>query len=183
MPTPSPLTTPGRVRTNAEATANTPANWVTGVIIAITDSSVTVRRRGGANTYAINLATTFTEGPKAVTVSDLTFGEHVGIYVSPSGTPTAANINIQPAVLAGKVTAVCDNKITIENEEGASQTIVVNELTTFASSEVATHPSALSVGSLISAQGWVDATLSHLDAFSVTINPPDGPAPPNGGFG
>lgn len=183
IPTTSPLTTPDRIGTNLVATANTPANYVSGVIIAITSSSVTVRRRGAASTYAITPETTFTEDRKAITVSDLTFGEHVGIQAAPSRTPTAANINIQPAVLAGKVTALSDNKITIENEERVSRRIVVNALTTFARSDVATSLSELSIGSLISARGWFDATLSHLDASSVTIDQPDRHALPNGGFG
>ena len=165
------------------ATANAMANDVSGVVIAITNSSITVRRRGAASTYAITPETTFTEDRKAITVSDLTFGEHVRIQVEPSCTPTAANINIQPAVLFGRVTALSGNKITIENEEPMSRRIVVNALTTFARSDVATSRSELSIGSLISARGWVDATLSHLDASSVTIDQPDGPALPNGGFG
>jgi len=47
-------------------------------------------------------------------------------------------------------------------------------------SDQATSLSELSIGSFISARGWVDATLSHLDASSVTIHQPDGPALANG---
>ncbi len=179
VPSPSSLSTPDRVGatpaaatdqpvptdrvgTNVVATANVQANCVSGVIVAITSSSITVHRRGSLSTYAITPETTFTEGLEAITASDLTVGEHVGIQVAPSSPPSTTSINIQPAVPAGRVTAVYDNKITIHDEEGLSRTIVVNALTASAKSDVATSLSELSVGSSISARGWVDATPSHL---------------------
>ncbi len=196
VPISSPLTAPDRVGASLAAKMYRPwpidrtgtkfraaTNSVSGVIIAITSSSITVRCSGTASTFAISPVTTFTEGPKAITRSDLTFGEHVGIHLSPSSTPTAANINIQLAVLVGKVTAVNDNKITIDNREGVSRKIVVNALTTFAKSDVATSLSELSVGSAVSVQGWVDATLTHLDASSVMIDDPETLALLNAGFG
>jgi hypothetical protein len=169
-----------RVVTNGGVTTNAPANSVSGVVIAITSSSITVRRRGVTSTYAITPGTTFSEGPKAMTVADLTFGEHVGIHLLPSSAPTAAKINIEQAELAGKVTAVNDHKITIDNPKGVSRTIVVNALTTYARSEVTASLSELSIGSWISARGWLGATLEYLDAESVMI---DGPEIPNVGYG
>jgi hypothetical protein len=169
-----------RVVTNVGVTTNAPANSVSGVVIAITSSSITVRRRGATSTYAITPGTTFSEGPKAITVADLTFGEHVGIHLLPSRTPTVAKINIQPAELTGKVTAVSDHKITIDNQEGVGRTIVVNALTTYARSDVTVSLSELSIGSWISARGWFGASLEYLDAESVMI---DQPGIPNVGYG
>ena len=195
VPTSSSPTAPDRVGALLAATLYRPwpidrtasnvvaaMSKVSGVIIAITSSSITVRRNDAASTYAISPVTTFTEGPNAITHSDLTFGEHVGIHLSPSRTPTAANINIQEAVLTGKVMTVDDNKITIDNRKGVSGMIVVNALTTFAKSGVATSFSELNIGSVIRARGWVDATLSHLDASRVTIERPETPALPGAGF-
>lgn len=65
--------------------------------------------------------------------------------------PTATNINIQPAVLAGKAATVSGKKITIHDEDGLSRTILVNALTTIARSDVTTSLSELSVGCSISA--------------------------------
>ena len=175
-------TTADRIGTNLVAMANPSVQGVDGVVIAITNSSITVRRRGAASTYAITPETTFTEDCKVITVSDVTFGEHVSIQVSPSLEPTAANVNIQPAVLVGKVTALSDNMITIENEERVSRRVAVYAQTTFAKADGVTSLSELNIGSLISARGWADATLSHLDASRVTIHQPDKLALPHGGF-
>jgi len=200
VPTSSPLTAPDRVGallaatmyrpwsvdptgTNAEVMTNTSANGVSGVIVAITSSSITLRRRGFESTFAITPKTAFTDGPIAITLSDLTYGEHVGIQLSPSSASTAAHINIQLAVLVGRVIIVNDNKIIIDNQEGVSRTIVVNALTTFEKLDAATSLSELSVGSLVRARGTVDATLTHLDASSVEIEHLGAPALPNAGFG
>jgi hypothetical protein len=53
-------------------------------------------------------------------------------------------------------------------------------LTTFAKSDVARSLSEPSVGSV---RGWVDAPLTHLDAWSVPIDHPETLALLNEGFG
>ena len=82
VPTSSPLTMPDRIGTNVVTTANAPANFVSGAIIATTSSSVTALRRGAASTYAITPETTFTEGPKPITVNAHPKQQHLRIQNS-----------------------------------------------------------------------------------------------------
>jgi hypothetical protein len=149
-----------------------PADCAGGVITAVSATSITVQSLSGASTtYAINSATTFNEGSTTITTSDLAVGGHVMVQASASSATTAAAIDLQLAELSGRVTALSGNSVTITDPQGFSRTIVVESSTAYTKSGAASSLSALTVGSLISARGEVDANLTSLDASSVAIGP------------
>jgi hypothetical protein len=82
---------------------------------------------------------------------------------------SAVNVNIQLARLFGKVTAVSADTITIGDGQGFSRAIVVSSSTTYTSAGSASTLSAVTVGSIVGAQGAIDANGTTLDASSVTI--------------
>jgi hypothetical protein len=154
-----------------------------GVITAVSSTSITVKDLAGTSTtYAITSATTFSEGPTTITSSALAVGQHVGIQLSSSSSTTATNIDVQLPVLFGTVTSVSGDTVTISDPEGFSRTILVGGSTTYTKSSASATLSDVTVGSVISAEGTVDANLTSLDASSVEIGATGGPG--NGpGFG
>lgn len=163
------------------------ANMAGGLVTAVTDSSITVKDRGGTSTtYAITSATAFYEGPTTIAQSSLAVGQHVEIELSADSTQ-AQSIDVQVPVLIGTVTAVNGDAITISDLEGFSRTIVVDSSTTYTKSGAAATLGDVSVGTLISAEGAVDTNLTSLDATSVSMGrptaPQGGPGPGGPGFG
>ncbi|HEY5121740.1 MAG TPA: hypothetical protein VII84_09220, partial [Acidimicrobiales bacterium] len=61
------------------------------------------------------------------------------------------------------------------DRQGFSRIIVEGPSTTYTKSGAPSNASALSVGSLISARGQIDANLTSLDASSVAVGPFQGP--------
>ncbi|MGC1419637.1 MAG: DUF5666 domain-containing protein [Acidimicrobiales bacterium] len=175
--------------TTAPSTA--PPSWgdvAGGVITAVSSTSITVKDLDGtSSTYAITTATTFSEGPTTIDASALAIGQHVGIQLSSASSTTAVNIDVQLPVLFGTVTAVNGDTITISDPEGFARTIVVDSTTTYTKSSASATLSDVTVGSVISAQGTVDANLTSLDASSVEIGltggPGNGPGFAGAGFG
>jgi hypothetical protein len=154
-----------------------------GVVTAVTDTSITVRDMSGTSTtYSITSATTFSEGPTTITVSQLAVGQRVGIQLSSSSSTVAASIDVQLPVLFGTVTSVSDDTIVISDPEGFNRTILVDSSTTYTKSGASSAFDEVTVGSVISAEGTVDTNLTSLDASSVVIGTPDA-AGPGQGFG
>ncbi|MGA2295744.1 MAG: DUF5666 domain-containing protein [Acidimicrobiales bacterium] len=175
--------------TTAPSTA--PPAWgdfAGGVITAVSSTSITVKDLDGtSSTYDITSATTFSEGPTTIDASTLAIGQRVGIQLSSASSTSAVNIDVQLPVLFGTVTAVSGDTITISDPEGFSRTIVVDSTTTYTKSSASATLSDVTVGSVISAQGTVDANLTSLDASSVEIGltggPGNGPGLAGPGFG
>jgi hypothetical protein len=117
----------------------------------------------------------------------LAVGQHVEIDLSSANSTLAQSINVQVPVLFGTVTAVQGNTITISDLEGFSRTIVVDSSTTYTKSGATATLADISVGTLISAEGTVDANLTSLDATSVSMGQPTSPTggqgPGGPGFG
>jgi hypothetical protein len=156
-----------------------PAHRPGGTITAVSATSITVESLSDtSNTYAIDSATTFSEGPTTIPASDLAVGEHVMVQASATSATTAANINLLPAELVGRVTAVNGNSVTITDPQGFSRTIVVGTSTTYTKSGAESNFSAIAEGSLIIASGKVDSNQTSLDASSLAIGPFSGPSMP-----
>jgi hypothetical protein len=178
--------TPPSARAGTQDTgprAMDPTNVAGGLVTAVSATSITVQSlSGSSSTYAIDSSTTFREGPTTIPASDLAVGERVMVQASATSAASAANINLLPAELVGRVTAVSGSSVTITDPEGFSRTIVVDSSTTYTKSGAASNYSALTVGSLILASGKVDANQTSLDASSVVIGPvstaQDGPSGP-----
>jgi hypothetical protein len=164
------------------------ADMAGGVVTAVTDTSITVKHLDGTSTtYPITSTTALYEGPTTIAASSLAVGQHVDIELSSANSTLAQSINVQVPVLFGTVTAVQGDAITISDLDGFSRTIAVDSSTTYTKSGVAATLADISVGTLISAEGTVDANLTSLDATSVSTGQPTSPAGGQGlggpGFG
>ena len=146
---------------------------IKGVVSAVSAASITVQRSAiTTTTLAIVPTTRFFEGSKPVTAAALVVGERVDISRTASAPATAAKITIEVAALAGTVSAVSGNVITITGGEGFSRTIDVSASTTYSEGGTAVTLSAVLVGSKIKAQGLVSSDQTALNAISVAIAAP-----------
>jgi hypothetical protein len=144
-----------------------------GYVTAVTATSVTVLRWNGmSTTYTITPTTVFTEGAQPATAAQLVVGDRINIRLARSAKTTALRINIELAQLAGKVTSVSGDTITITGGQGFSRTILVGTTTTYTESGAPATLAAVTVGVSISAKGTVDTNGNTLDALSVTIGHP-----------
>jgi hypothetical protein len=149
-----------------------------GTVTAVTSSTVTVQSHGDTlTTFTLTPTTTFTEGSATVTASALTVGERVGVKTSSSAPTTALSITIKLAHLAGKVTAVSGDSITVSNDQGSSLTIVVSASTTYSQDGASATLADVVVGSKICAQGTLAANQTTLDATAVKIGHADNDTP------
>lgn len=156
--------------TATPAPPGAPTTMAGGVVTAISDSSITVEDLSGTSTtYAITSSTTFSEGAATIELSQVTVGEHVSIQVSSSDATTATGVNVMPAMLVGQVTSVVGDTVAITDPEGFTRTIVVGSSTTYSESGATAALGDVTVGTLISARGQVDANHTALDASSVMI--------------
>jgi hypothetical protein len=143
---------------------------VCGVITAVTSSSVSVQSHNGTpTTFTITPTTTFTEGSTTMSASALAVGERISVKVSSSAPTTALSIRIHLAELAGNVTAVSGNSITVTNHQGTSETVVVSASTTYRLDGASATLADVVVGSKICAQGTFAADHTTLDALTVKI--------------
>ena len=103
-----------------------------GLVTAVTSTSVTVDRWDGKTTvYTITPSTTFTEGHSPTTAASLVVGDRINIRLRRADPTVALKINIELAELAGKVSSVVGNLITITGPQGFAREILVSPSTTF----------------------------------------------------
>jgi hypothetical protein len=160
-------------------------NGVGGDVTALTSSAITVlNREGTSTTYAITSTTTVTKDRASSTIAALALGENVHISVSSTDATTATSIDVVPANIAGKVTAVSGDTISITGPDGTTGTIDVTSSTTYAKSGATASLSDVTVGSFVFAEGTFGATPTTIDATSVGIGQPSpGTGPGPGAFG
>jgi hypothetical protein len=141
-----------------------------GVISAVTTTSVTVNRNDGkTTTFTITPSTIITDGATSMTVPSLAVGDTVDVRVNSTDPTTALRINIVQARLAGRVSAVSGNLITITGGQGFARTVQVSDATTYTEGGNPATLADVTVGSVIVAVGTIDADLTMLDATSVSI--------------
>jgi hypothetical protein len=99
----------------------------------------------------------------------LAIGDSVDVVVNSTNPTTALRINIVQATLAGRVTAVVGNLITITGGQGFARTVQVSTNTTYTEDGAAATLADVTVGSNIVAVGSINADLTMLDATSVAI--------------
>jgi hypothetical protein len=146
---------------------------IRGVVSAVSATSITVQRsKITESTLTISPTTTVFEGSTAASAAALATGERVDIHRTESAPTVAAKIIIQVATIAGTVSAVSGNVITVTGGEGFSRTINVSSATTFSEGGAVVTLSAVIAGSKIKTQGLVDSNGTSLDAISVVIAAP-----------
>jgi len=158
---------------------------VGGRVTAVGTGSITVTPdSGSATTYRVASTTRVHQGPdQTLTVSSLRVGDRVhvtGQSAAASGTPTAADIYVQLPHLAGTVTAVGSDSVTIRDFEGFTRVISTSGGTVYRSDGAATTRSAVKTGARVRAQGRVAADGTTLDASRVQVLTRDAARP--GGF-
>jgi hypothetical protein len=146
---------------------------IVGTVTAASTTSLTVQLANGASaTLAIDANTTFFEGKHAVTAAALSTGEHVNVALSSTTSATAGRIDIVLIKLAGTVSTVNGDAITITGAEAFTRTIDVSPTTTYTEAGKAATLSNVLVGMKIVATGSVSADQTALDAISVAIGVP-----------
>ncbi len=153
-------------------TINAPGHVVTyhGLVTAVTSTSVTVNRLNGViATYTITPSTVFHQGATILTAASLVVGDKVNVDVYTTAPMTALRIGILQATLAGRVTVVNGNSITIMTGKGFSRAITVSATTTYVEGGNPATLANVTVGSVIIAQGLIDADLTTLDASKIFI--------------
>jgi hypothetical protein len=144
--------------------------FVGGVVTAVTSSSVTVQGRDGTlTTFTYSATTTFKEGATALSASDVTVGERVGIESSSDAPTVALSVQVMLTHEFGTVTAISGDTITIKNFKGMSNIIVVSADTTYTSGKVAGTVGDVVVGAKIGAEGTIASDGTTLDALNVSV--------------
>jgi hypothetical protein len=141
-----------------------------GVVGALTLNSLTLNRNDGkTTTFTITPSTIITEGAASMTAPSLAVGDTVDVEVNSANPTTALKINIVHASLAGKVSSVTGNLITITGPQGFARTIQVSDTTTYTMGGAPASLADVTVGSNIYAVGTIDTNQTTLDATAVTI--------------
>ncbi|HVB51734.1 MAG TPA: DUF5666 domain-containing protein [Acidimicrobiales bacterium] len=154
-----------------------------GVVTAVTSSSVTVQGKDGSlTTYTFTPTTTFSEGSVSLSASSLAVGNRVDVKVDSSAPTTALKVEIRPSFEAGVVTAISGNTITIKDFQGTTDSIVVSSATTYDQGHATGTLADVIVGAKIFASGNIASDGSTLDALRVIIAPVDTPTPIIGGL-
>ena len=164
------------------------STFAAGVVTALGTNSITLKdRQGTTTTYTTSSGTTYFEGKTAVTVADLAVNEEVGLELTSTSPQTVTKVDIRPVLVAGSVTAVSGNTITVAGRHGTTSSVVVSPATTYTSGGAASTLAAVVVGAVIFATGLPGTTAGTLDASTVNIFAAlashQGFAPGNGGAG
>ena len=160
---------------------------VGGDFTALTSSSITiVNFDGTASTYVINSSTVVTNLRQSATTASLALGENVRIVASSTDTSVAGSIELVPATLAGRVSAINGDTITVTGPNASADTILVSTTTTYTKSGATASLADISVGSFIFAEGTFSSSPSTIDAATVGIGDPGasdcaGPGPVGAG--
>jgi hypothetical protein len=151
---------------------------ISGDVKSLTDTSFTiVNIDRTASTYAINASTTITNLRHRAGAASLAVGENVLVVPNSSDSGVAGSIAIVPANIAGRVSAVNGDAITVTSPNGSVATILVSSATTYAKAGVTVSFGDVSVGSFVFAEGSVGSSPTTIDAATVGIGMP---GPSNG---
>jgi len=124
---------------------------------------------GWTRTITVTSTTTITKGGATIAVGDLAVGDQIRFSQTKGtdGTFTITAIRVVLPTIAGKVTAINGNDITVTQRDGTTATIHVNGATTYQVRGVTTATlSDIKVGAFIAAEGTL-RTDGSLDAARV----------------
>jgi hypothetical protein len=143
-------------------------------VTAINGSSLSLKTDDGwTRTITVAASTTITKGGQAAKLSDVSVGDIIRFAETRNadGTYTITRIDIVVPQVAGVVTAVGTDTITIKGRDGATTTVRTSSSTTYHVGGSGGSRSDVKVGSAIVAQG-TKASDGSLDASSVTVFQP-----------
>lgn len=144
------------------------------LVTAVTATQLTLDTPGGTKTVALTPATTYHRGRSKAAFTDLKSGEIVRVRLlnRKAAVPVAKSVDIQPAGLAGYVTAINGSSMTVVDPAGFTRTVKTAASTTYRKNGAAGTASEVVVGSFIRAQGSVDPDGSTLDATRIEMGHP-----------
>jgi hypothetical protein len=148
-------------------------------ITAISGSDISLRTDDGwTRTITATSSTTISKGGAAITVGDLAVGDEIRFAQDrgTDGTYTVTAIVVVLPTVAGEVTAIDGNTLTLTLRGGTTATVHVDADTTFRVNGAAGSLSDIKVGSIVVAEGTQRADGS-LDAATVRIGTRDGHGP------
>jgi len=143
-------------------------------ITSISGSNLTLKTEDGwTRTIAITSATTITKEGATIGAGDLSVGDEIRFRQNRAGdgTFTIAAIDVVLPKVAGTVTAVTADSITVTGRDGTSRTITTTSSTTYRLGTADAGRSDVVVGSTILATG-VAGTGNDFTATTVTIKAP-----------
>lgn len=150
-----------------------------GTITQISGSTLTLRTEAGTETVDTTSATQYTRERQTIALSDLKVGDVVHVIPTAgaarpatpgTGTVTASRIVVVEPVLAGRVTAVDGDTVSLVGRDGRELTVTLTGATKYFNGAANADRSAVTVGSRIMAMGSQDS-LTHLTAGVVTVLP------------
>jgi hypothetical protein len=154
-----------------------------GDVSAITATSITVTGPAGtSSTYSVNSSTTVTKNGQSAAIGDIAVGDNVHIMLSATDATLASGIDIVPAGVAGKVTAINGDVLTISGPSGTTDSVVVSSATTYKKGGASASLGDIAVGTVIFAQGSFGSSATTLNATTVGIGQP-GPGAGSAGMG
>ena len=152
-----------------------------GDVNALTSSSITiVNPDGTTKTYAIDSSTVIRKTRHSTTARSLALGESVRIVPSSTDGALAASIDIVPATIAGRVSAINGDTITVSGPMGTSATIQVSAETGYFRAGASASFGDVQVGSFVIGEGTFDTSPTTIEATTVGIGMPgpgNGPGP------
>jgi hypothetical protein len=151
---------------------------VDGTVSATDANGFTVKKFDGTTTsVTVDGSTKYMLGGGSGSKSDVTVGSRIDVQGTPgSGSTFAADVvTVQPAFVAGTITAVGSDSITVKKFDGSSATIHVDSSTTFRVSGASSAKiSDLKVGDRVTATGRLrsDGSLDAQSVFSGSFRGP-----------
>ena len=151
-----------------------------GVVTAVNGDNLTVTGFD-ARTYAITVGadTTYRRAGQTAAPTDIAVGSLIsaeGTLSSDGSTLNALAVTIQLPRVAGQVTAISGNTVTVQGPDGTTSTVQLTDATTYSAGPQATaSKSSITTGSFIMAEGTLgsDGTLTALHVDVATGVGPD----------
>jgi len=145
-----------------------------GVVTTVSGNMITVTGRDNA-THAITVSssTRYLKAGQTASLADITTGTSIMAEGSLSGTTLSAQlVTIQVPHLGGQVTAVNGTSFTVKGRDGVSDTVNIDNNTTYVNADGTTATLAsVKVGVNINAEGTLSSDGKTLTALRVTILP------------
>ena len=151
-----------------------PGRFGAVTITSISGSNLTLKTEDGwTRTIAITSATTITKDGATIGAGDLSVGDQIRFRQNRAsdGTFTITAIDVVLPKVAGTVTAITADSITVTGRDGTSRTITTTSSTTYRLGTAAASRSDVVVGSMILASGSA-GTGDAFTATTVTIKAP-----------
>ena len=138
-------------------------------ITAISGSDLSLKTDDGwTRTITVAATTTITKGGATISLGDLAVGDEIrfGQTKGTDGSYTITAIRVVLPSVAGVVTAIDGNTLTVTQKDGTTATIHVGDTTTYRVNGATGALSDIKVGSIIAAEGTL-RTDGSLDASTV----------------